>query len=102
MLASVLHSEVTINVSISIMRAFVEMRRFISNNALLFERISIVELRQLEYHKQTKLTKADVKNFNTQYDLHRCRHMSCQDNLSAPPSNILIKRPNYKGSCKYL
>ena len=40
MLASVLHSEVAINVSIGIMRAFVEMRRFIANNALLFERIS--------------------------------------------------------------
>ena len=49
MLASVLHSEVAINVSIGIMRAFVEMRRFIANNALLFERISNVELKQLEY-----------------------------------------------------
>ncbi|WP_462336219.1 hypothetical protein [Holdemanella biformis] len=35
------------------MRAFVEMRRFISNNALLFERISNVELKQLEYQKKT-------------------------------------------------
>ena len=53
MLASVLHSEVAINVSIGIMRAFVEMRRFIANNALLFERISNVELKQLEYQKKT-------------------------------------------------
>lgn len=29
------------------------MRRFIANNALLFERISNVELKQLEYQKQT-------------------------------------------------
>lgn len=36
MLASVLHSEVAVNVSIGIMRACVEMRRFIANNALLF------------------------------------------------------------------
>ncbi len=35
------------------MKSFVEMRRFISNNALLFERISNVELKQLEYQKQT-------------------------------------------------
>lgn len=35
MLASVLHSEVAIKVSIGIMRTFVEMRRFIANNALL-------------------------------------------------------------------
>ena len=53
MLASVLHSEVAIKVSIGIMRAFVEMRRFIANNALLFDRISNVELKQLEYQKQT-------------------------------------------------
>ena len=53
MLASVLHSEIAINVSIGIMRAFVEMRRFISNNALLFERISNVELKHLEYQKKT-------------------------------------------------
>ena len=53
MLASVLHSEVAINVSIGIMRAFVEMRRFIANNALLFERISNVELKQLEYQKKS-------------------------------------------------
>ena len=53
MLASVLHSEIAINVSIGIMRAFVEMRQFISNNALLFERISNVELKQLEYQKKT-------------------------------------------------
>ena len=53
MLASVLHSEVAVNVSIGIMRAFVEMRRFIANNALLFERISSVELKQLEYQKRT-------------------------------------------------
>ena len=53
MLASVLHSEVAVNVSISIMRTFVEMRRFISNNAVLFERISSMELKQLEYQKDT-------------------------------------------------
>ena len=53
MLASVLHSEVAINVSIGIMRAFVEMRHFIANNELLFERISNVELKQLEYQKKT-------------------------------------------------
>ncbi len=53
MLASVLHSDVAINVSIGIMRAFVEMRRFLSNNAFLFERINYVELKQLEYRKQT-------------------------------------------------
>ena len=40
MLASVLHSMVAVQVSINIMRTFVEMRRFIANNALLFEKVS--------------------------------------------------------------
>ena len=53
MLSSVLRSDVEIQVSINIMDAFVEMRRFITNNALLFVRISNVELKQLEYQKQT-------------------------------------------------
>lgn len=38
MLSAVLKSDVAVNVSIGIMRAFVEMRHFISNNALLFEK----------------------------------------------------------------
>ena len=53
MLTSVLHTERAIAASISIMEAFVEMRHFIANNATLFVKISNVELRQLEYQKQT-------------------------------------------------
>lgn len=53
MLSSVLKSEIAIQTSIRIMDTFVEMRRFIANNSLLFERISNVELKQLEYQKQT-------------------------------------------------
>lgn len=53
MLSAVLRSDVAIQVSINIMNAFVEMGRFIANNALLFERISNIELKQLEYQKQT-------------------------------------------------
>ena len=53
MLSSVLRSDIAITVSVNIMKAFVEMRQFISNNALLFEKISNVELKQLEYQKKT-------------------------------------------------
>ena len=53
MLSGVLRSDAAIQVSIRIMNTFVEMRHFISNNALLFERISSMELRQLEYQKST-------------------------------------------------
>lgn len=60
MLSAVLRSEVAVQTSIRIMDTFVEMRRFIANNALLFERISNVELKQLEYQKQTLLSFADL------------------------------------------
>ena len=53
MLSTVLRGEVAEKQSVFIMRAFREMRRFIANNALMFERISNVELRQLEYEKKT-------------------------------------------------
>lgn len=53
MLSAVLKSDVAVNVSIGIMRAFVEVRHFISNNALLFEKVSDIELKQLEYQKST-------------------------------------------------
>lgn len=53
MLSAVLNSDIAIQVSIHIMTAFVEMRKFLVNNAVLFERISNVELRQSEYQKKT-------------------------------------------------
>ena len=53
MLSAVLHSKVAVQVSVNIMTAFIEMRHFIASNAMMFERISKVELRQLEYEKKT-------------------------------------------------
>ncbi len=53
MLSAVLRGDIAVHVSIRIMNAFVEMRHFIANNALMFERISAVELRQLELQKET-------------------------------------------------
>ena len=43
MLSAVLHSDKAINISIKIMRAFVEMRKFIINNAYIFERMTNIE-----------------------------------------------------------
>ena len=51
MLSGVLRSDVAIQVSIRIMNTFVEMRSFIANNALLFAKVSDIELKQLEYQK---------------------------------------------------
>ena len=52
MLATVLKGELAETQSIFIMRAFREMRHFIANNAALFDRISKVELKQLETDKR--------------------------------------------------
>ena len=48
MLASVLKSDIASTVSVHIMRTFVEMRRFLVSNAVVFERLNRVELKQLE------------------------------------------------------
>ena len=53
MLSTVLHSDKAIRVSINIMKAFTEMRNFILNNKMLFEKISNIELKQIEYQKST-------------------------------------------------
>ena len=53
MLSALLKSDIAVKVSVNIMKAFIEMRRFIFNNQMLFEKISSVELKQLEYQKTT-------------------------------------------------
>ena len=56
MLATVLKGELAEQQSIFIMRAFKEMRHFIANNALMFEKINDIELKQLEYQKDADET----------------------------------------------
>lgn len=48
MLSSVLRSQTAVAVNIQIMRAFVSMRRFISNNKDVLQRLSTMEYHQLE------------------------------------------------------
>ncbi|MEA1919456.1 MAG: ORF6N domain-containing protein [Campylobacterota bacterium] len=45
-LSSILTSDKAIEIHIEIMRAFVQMRRYISQNALLFERVDLLERKQ--------------------------------------------------------
>ena len=52
MLAGVLKNNIAIQVSISIIRAFIEMRKFISSNAQVFERLTNVEYKLLEHDKK--------------------------------------------------
>lgn len=53
MLSAILRSDVAINVSIGIMRAFVEMRKFLATNSLILNRMNELEVKQLEYQKNT-------------------------------------------------
>ena len=48
MLASVLHSDTAVDVSVKIMDAFVAMRHFIASNAQVFQRLEVIEHHQLE------------------------------------------------------
>lgn len=48
MLSSVLRSKTAIEVNIRIMRAFTAMRRFLANNAQVFQRLETIEYHQLE------------------------------------------------------
>ncbi|MBU4486402.1 MAG: ORF6N domain-containing protein [Candidatus Delongbacteria bacterium] len=94
MLAGVLKSEIAVKVSIHIIKAFIEMRKFIQSNGQLFQRLDKIEVKLLEndqkfekvfsaleskdslpkqgvyfedqaYSDQLKL---DVKKFNEQYE----------------------------------
>ena len=52
MLSGVLKSDVAVRMSIQIIGAFVSMRRFISSNAQIFQRLDVVENKQVEYDKR--------------------------------------------------
>ncbi len=49
MLASVLKSRIAVEVSIKIIRSFVNMRKFLSNNMLIFQRFDQIEQKLLKY-----------------------------------------------------
>ncbi len=53
MLSAVLRSDAAIQVSINIMNTFVKMRRFLAENALMFDKLNSLELKQLEYQKES-------------------------------------------------
>ena len=48
MLSAVLRSDIAVQVSIQIMQAFVNMRKFLLNNASVFQRLERIELKQIQ------------------------------------------------------
>lgn len=59
MLSGLLRNEIAVQVSISIMDAFVEMRKFLNNSGKVFERLTTLEYKQIE----------NEKNFNKVFNL---------------------------------
>ena len=52
MLSGVLKNEIAVKVSVNIMRAFVEMRKFLMLNGQIFERLTSMEYKLLEHDKK--------------------------------------------------
>ena len=52
MLSSVLKSQTAVDVNIKIMRAFVAMRKFLLNNAQIFQRLDSLEMHRIESDKR--------------------------------------------------
>ena len=53
MLSAVLRSDVVVRISIRIMKTFVEMRKYMTNTTLLYERVNEMEIRQISFQKET-------------------------------------------------
>ena len=52
MLSALLKSDVAVKVSVNIMKAFIEMRKFIYSNGQVFERLTTMEYKLLEHDKK--------------------------------------------------
>ena len=68
MLAGVLKNDIAVKVSINIIKSFIEVRKFISSNGQLFERLTNVEVVILT-SQNCDITKLDIKKFNEQYPI---------------------------------
>ena len=52
MLAGILKSNIAVDISIKIIKAFIEMRKFLNNNGQVFERLTTMEYKILEHDKK--------------------------------------------------
>lgn len=66
MLSAVLRSDTAVKMSINIMTAFIAMRRFISSNAQMFQRMDTLEIKQLETDKKLSKVLTAIENKDIQ------------------------------------
>jgi len=62
MLSTIIRTDVAVDVSIKIMDAFVEMRKFISMNGQIFERLTNVEYKLLEHDNKFNQVFNELQN----------------------------------------
>ncbi len=67
-LSGILHSPIAIQMSVKIARAFVAMRRFITTNARVFQRLDRIELTQLHESEERKQLEARFDNLLSRLD----------------------------------
>ena len=65
-LSAVLRSETAVKISVQITKAFVAMRRFIAANALIFQRLDTLEIKQLETDKKINHVLNAIENRDIQ------------------------------------
>ncbi len=68
MLSGLLKNEIAIEVSINIIEAFVEMRKFIINNGQVFERLTSIECKLLDYDNKFNLVFNELQKQKEQED----------------------------------
>ncbi|MGN0287671.1 MAG: ORF6N domain-containing protein [Atopobiaceae bacterium] len=83
MLSTVLRSETAVQTSIQIIRAFVQMRHFIAQNSVMFERLRELEL-DLTTYQQTTNQRLDGMDERVE------RILSCMEDLEPPKQRVFF------------
>ena len=71
MLSGLLRNEIAVQVSINIMNAFIEMRKFISMNGQVFDRLTNVEYKLLEHDNKFNQVFNELQNNKEQEFKHK-------------------------------
>lgn len=68
MLSAILRSDIAVQISIRIMDTFIEMRKYMANTSLLYERVNTIEMRQISYQEQTDKKLEQVFDYITSHE----------------------------------
>ena len=95
MLSGVLRSPTAVAVNVQIMRAFVAMRRFLANNASVFQRLETIEYHQLEMQQHQQATDKRLDEVFRRLDEGSCKPLSIRSRfLASSDSTSTATMPN--------